>query len=461
MRRREFAVTVVMLLLSVSLMMCMDDGTEKNVLRSGLNLAEDGALPGPGDGGGDDDGGDDDGGDDDGGDGGGSGGGKVKLVFWHTFQYAKEVELIKKAVREFETEHPNIRVSVQQQTYEDAVEKYITASLGGEAPDVMRVPNDRLGDLAELDLIAPVDQFISVSTLDTYVSMAVDAMKYKGGIYALPASYDSLALIYNRDLLEQKGFSGPPGTLDELVTMAKTLTCADRYGFVMPITDPYWWFAFQHGFGGRIFDEKGAPGIGGEGSVKATEFLFGLQKEHRVLPGGDVDKNIMMSLFTEQRAAMIVTGPWSIGDIRAADVNYGIAPLPKNTEADEHCSPLVGVKGYVISRECGHKLEAYQLIRFLTSHNVTKDFALVSDTLPSVRTVYGEKEIRENEVIQGFLAQSETGQKAPSIPEMSKIWNPLTNGLELAYSGDKSIEQALSDAQSEIEKDIGGNRGRG
>ena len=456
--RRELLAAFMALMLAVSLTMCMDAESGQDVMRSGKNIADTG-----GDGTGpdgteddDDDGtpGDDDGGDDDDGDGGGSGG-KVKLVFWHTFQYAKEVELIKKAVKEFESAHPNIRVNVQQQTYEDGVEKYITASLGGEAPDVMRVPNDRLGELADLELIAPVDQFISVSTLDTYVPMSVDAMKYRGSIYALPASYDSIALIYNKNLLSEKGYSSPPGTLQELVTMADSLTYADRYGFVLPITDPYWWFAFQYGFGGRIFDQEGKPAIDSDGSRDATEFLFDLENEHGVLPKGGVDKNLMMALFTEQKAAMIATGPWNIEDIKAADVPYGIAPLPRNGDTDEHCAPLVGVKGYVISRECQHKLEAYQLLQFLTSHNVTKDFALVSDTLPSVGTVYGEREIKDDEVIQGFLAQAEVGQKAPSIPEMSKIWNPLTDALQLSYSGDKSIAKALGDAQDEIEKDIG------
>ena len=451
---KEILTVMVILLLTASMTMCLDADTGGDVMRSGENIADGGATDGDdgGDGGfGDNDG---DGDDDDDGDGGGSGG-KVKLVFWHTFQYAKEVELIKKAVKEFESTHPNIRVNVQQQTYEDGVEKYITASLGGEAPDVMRVPNDRLGELADLDLIAPVDQFISVSTLDTYVPMSVDAMKYRGSIYALPASYDSIALIYNKNLLSEKGYSSPPGTLDELVTMADSLTYADRYGFVMPITDPYWWFAFQYGFGGRIFDSEGKPAIDSEGAKGATEFLFDLEKEHGVLPKGGVDKNLMMALFTEQKAAMIATGPWNIEDIKAADVPYGIAPLPRNEEADAQCAPLVGVKGYVISRECQHKLEAYQLLQFLTSHNVTKDFALVSDTLPSVGTVYGEQVIKDDEVIQGFLAQAEVGQKSPSIPEMSKIWNPLTDALQLSYSGDKSIAKALADAQDEIEKDIG------
>lgn len=379
----------------------------------------------------------------------------VKLVFWHTFQYAKEVEIINDAVKKFEETHPNIKIEIQQQTYEDAVEKYITASLGGEAPDVMRVPNDRLGDLAKLDLITPLDQYISVDAIEDYVPMAINAMKYKGKIYALPASYDSIALIYNKDMLASKGYDQPPQTLEELVEIAKALTYGDKYGFVMPITNPYWWFPFQYGFGGEIFDENAKPMIDSQASIDATNFLFDLERVHGVMPKGGVDKNLMLALFTEQKAAMIATGPWNIGDIESADINYGIAPLPMNSDTQRYCAPLVGVKGYVVSKSSSHKHEAYEFIEFLTSHEITKEFALVSDTLPSIKSVYQDAEIINDAVIQGFLAQAELGQPAPSIPEMSKIWGPLTDALQLAYSGDKTVEEALSDAQKEIEQSIG------
>ena len=444
MRTRQIAMIIIIILITSSFTLCLGGREPDDSVRKGINILDaDGTGP-------DTDKNDTTG---DGDDGGGSSG-KVKLVFWHTFQYAKEVELIKRAVRQFEREYPNIDVDVQQQTYADGVQKFITASIGGEAPDIMRVPNDRLGELAELDLIASLDQYISVTTLDTYVDMAIDAMKYKGEIYSLPASYDSIALIYNRDLLSKKGYTNAPVTLDELVSMAKALTYGDRYGFVLPITDPYWWFPFQYGFGGQIFDNDGDPSVDSSASVDATEFLFDLEKEHRVLPIGGVDKNLMMALFTEQKAAMIATGPWNIEDIKAADINYGIAPLPKNSATVKHCAPLVGVKGYVISKDCPHKLEAYRFIKFLTSHNITKDFALTSDTLPSVKTVYGEADIAANEVLQGFLAQAETGQSAPSIPEMADVWGPLTDALQLAYSGDKSVSKALADAQKEIEREM-------
>lgn len=441
MRSNFFLVIIIIFMIVTSMTLCMGTEEDKKI-RKGIDIlsVSEGNETDGGDNGND----------------GNNGGptGTVKLVFWHTFQYAKEVELIKKTVKDFERENPNIKVDVQQQTYSDAINKFRTAAIGGVAPDVMRVPNDRLGELAVLGLIAPLDQYISVTTLDSYVPMAMDAMKYKGTRYALPASYDSIALVYNKAMLLQKKYDEPPADLDELVTMAKALTYGDKYGFVMPITDAYWWFMFQYGFGGTIFTGDGTPSIYSPASVDATDYIFELEEKHGVMPKGGADKNLMMSLFTEQKAAMIATGPWNIEDIKAADIDYGIASFPKNPANNRSCAPLVGIKGYVVSKDSPHKLESYRLIQYLTSHKVTKDFALVSDTLPSVKSVYGEEAIINNEVIQGFLAQAELGQPAPSLPEMSEVWGPLTDALQLIYSGDKTADNALADAQKEIESAI-------
>ncbi len=462
-KARLILILTFVFLLFTSMTMCVErEKSTEETFRKGVNIMDTSGSSGDDDDAGDDDTGDDDtgddddtGGDDDAGDDDDTGPtGKVTLEFWHTFQYAKEVELIEKAVEQFEDDHPNIKVEIQQQTYSDAVNKFQTAAIGGVAPDIIRVPNDRLGELAQMDLIASLDPYISVTLVDSYVDMAIDAMSFKGSYYGLPASYDSMALIYNKELLSQQGYTEPPETLDELVTMAKSLTYGDKYGLVFPITDPYWWFLFQYGFGGGIFDVDGNPTIGSQASEDATDFIFKLESEHRVMPEGGTDKNLMISLFTERKAAMMVTGPWNIQDIKAADIDYGIAPFPKNTATDRHCAPLVGAKGYSIAKDSSHKLEAYQLIQYLTSAEVTKDFALVSDTLPSVLSVYQDQEIMDSYVIQGFLSQAQLGQQAPSIPEMGLVWNPLTDALQLIYSGDKSISKGLADAQAEIESNM-------
>jgi multiple sugar transport system substrate-binding protein len=64
-------------------------------------------------------------------------------------------------------------------------------------------------------------------------SMAV-ATGSDGKINVLPNNQDLFILFYNKELLAAKGFSGPPKTYDELMTMAHALTEPSKqiYGFV-------------------------------------------------------------------------------------------------------------------------------------------------------------------------------------------------------------------------------------
>ena len=64
-------------------------------------------------------------------------------------------------------------------------------------------------------------------------SMAV-ATGSDGKINVMPSNQDLFILFYNKELLAAKGFSGPPKTYDELMTMAHALTDPSKqiYGFV-------------------------------------------------------------------------------------------------------------------------------------------------------------------------------------------------------------------------------------
>lgn len=64
-------------------------------------------------------------------------------------------------------------------------------------------------------------------------SMAV-ATGEDGKINVLPLNQDLFILFYNKELLAEKGFKAPPGTFDEMMSMAKALTDPAKqvYGFV-------------------------------------------------------------------------------------------------------------------------------------------------------------------------------------------------------------------------------------
>src|SRR5207302_992263 len=131
-------------------------------------------------------------------------------------------------------------------------------------------------------------------------------------------------LFYNRALVRE-----PPATLDDLVAKAKEVTRGGVWGLAYPVSDPYFHAGFLTGFGGRIFEEPGHRAVlDSPQAVAALEFVRKLALEDRVIPE-EPNSVLVTSLFNQGKAAMVINGPWFIGEI-AKGIEFGVAPLPVN-----------------------------------------------------------------------------------------------------------------------------------
>ena len=80
-------------------------------------------------------------------------------------------------------------------------------------------------------------------------SLAWNASRLNGQQYALPILMDSVALIYNRDLVPE-----PPRTFEELVQIAREQRDpgSDHWGLALPLLSPTHLYPFIDGYGGYI-----------------------------------------------------------------------------------------------------------------------------------------------------------------------------------------------------------------
>ena len=372
--------------------------------------------------------------------------GKRTVVVWFTYtRGSKEYDTFMRMVDEYQRMHPDIVVKAEWQEYSAAINKFITQANAGNPPDVIRIPNDRLGEVAEMGFLEPLDGYMDPTLWRSYLPQALDAMTYDGHLYALPASYDSLLVIYNRDLV--KGNISENWTLEDMVSIAQNSSA--EYGLVFPTTSSYWWFPFQYGFGGEIFHD-GKPVVNDNASVAATKFIRSLVSKG-IMPGTPVDEQTMVTYFTSGKAAMIIEGPWKISEIQLAVPNYGLAVLPR---AIRPLAPLVGYKGYAIARDSPNKALAFDLIKFLTSYEVEKEFAVNAHTSPTRWDVFEDPQVKNDTIIQVLREQASRGQTYPNVPEMSIVQEKVTEALGKVYETGMPVEEALNIAQEQIEEKI-------
>jgi len=377
-----------------------------------------------------------------------------ELIIWHGWGTdSMEAEILDEIITEFQEMYPYVIVDQVSVPFGDLKNKLTMAIPQGQGPDIFIGPHDWVGELADYyKVIDPIDKYINPLKLRAYfVPVTLDANTYDGKLWALPESFESVALIVNKDLI-----SSVPKTREELQN-ASTLVESNVQPLIFPVTTFYFYAPFHFGFGGGIFETKNGKltvdPIKNEGAVQAMYYLLSL-KNNGVLPQDPPDYGMMMDAFFKGEAAMIINGPWAWGDIKKKIPSASIEIIPGG-------KPFVGVKNIYLSSESTNKEAAIEFMKFFTGlvqgengYNAPYRLAIEVGHIPALVELYMKDDIRKNEVIKGFSSQAALGIPMPNIPEMASVWGEMDSALQLVYTGQQTPDDALNTAYQEIMANI-------
>ncbi len=383
---------------------------------------------------------------------------EISLEVWHSFAAESQEEAtFLDAIDVFEAANPHVEIEVTGVPFGDIDQLYLTAAQGGEAPDLVRLSSDQLGEIGEVrvdgyPLLEDLRPHLTPAERAIYDNKALQAMRYGDALYGIPASQDCLSLLYNRALFDAEGIAYPDETWTQvdMLRAAENLTQGDVYGLAIPVKVAYWWFPFQNGFGGSLFDEEGNPTLDSNGSAEALDWYLSLEQEHEVVRTGTVGET-MESQFIQSEAAMIVDGPWNWATYEAGRLDVGQTLLPLIEETGLRASPLVTYKGWSVSKQSEQKISSTHLALHLSSPSVQKTFALDTMTMPTAIETAADPEVQADSVLSGFLAQAELATPAPTTRAMSIVYGPLGTAFEQVHGGSASSQDALGGADAEMD----------
>ena len=132
------------------------------------------------------------------------------LTVWHSYALdSTEEEAFNNVIAAFEAANPNYNLDVQYVPFDDLKPQYVTAAQAGSAPDVFRLQNDALGEVAAntvggVSVIEDLAPYMTPAELAAY-GTSMSGVTVNGQILGLPQSGDSLALYYNKDVLDLVG----------------------------------------------------------------------------------------------------------------------------------------------------------------------------------------------------------------------------------------------------------------
>jgi arabinogalactan oligomer/maltooligosaccharide transport system substrate-binding protein len=314
----------------------------------------------------------------------------------------------------------------------DSLTKYPLAAKGGQGPDVFQFPHDRLGSYAQPGLLAPPPRSMKINP-SLYAKVGMQAVTNKAMVQTVPKTWNAL------------------------VATAKRLTSGDTYGLLWNPTDLYYNYAFIGGFGGYIF--KPTPkgfnwarlGLATPGAIQGLQLIQDAVIAHKLVPA-TTTYDIADGKFANGQAAMIINGPWAVQNYAAKGINFGMAPLPTLSN-NKSPTPLVGVQMYGVNSHSKNVKAAWDLVNYLSTR-LPMPLYQASGRVPALVSAAKSKTVQSSAVTKAVLAAASKGEPMPNIPEMSVVWTPVSNALQLLVKGDLTPRQAAVQMTNQVAQAI-------
>ncbi|MGD9891721.1 MAG: ABC transporter substrate-binding protein, partial [Dehalococcoidia bacterium] len=164
-------------------------------------------------------------------------------------ELGKKPPYINEAAAELQRVYADVTVEIRQVRLggSEFFDQLLPSLSAEEAPDIIHVGGDRLGELADAGLVAPLDEFLREWPDWRYYSPTVrEGVTYQGQVWALPYGLDTRFLYFRRDIFEQVGL----GSDWSPKNVADILSAASRVKMLRPDVLPYALYAGPNGGSG-------------------------------------------------------------------------------------------------------------------------------------------------------------------------------------------------------------------
>ncbi|SEF58346.1 carbohydrate ABC transporter substrate-binding protein, CUT1 family [Actinacidiphila yanglinensis] len=402
--------------------------------------------------------------------GGGSGGtqdsGKAKdpaqvsgtVTYWDTSDAKVEAPAYKALIAAFEAKYPKIKVNYQNVDFTTVETKFKTAAQSGKgAPDVIRTDVGLIPEYASLHYIAPLDGTAALTDTSDFVAGPLNTTKYDGKSYAVPSVTDTLGLLYNKKIFAQAGITAAPTSWDEMVADAAKIKAKTGVTGTYMNPDSYFLLPFLFGEGADLADPAAK-----KVTVNSPEAVKAVTEAKKIYDTSSLKIDFanaydnMQTSFKTGKVAMLIQGPWSVGDDLTGSAfkgansgNLGYAPVPAGSTG----KPLAPTGGQDLAVYQGSKnlSAAYLFTQFMTSTASQEQIAVKNGTLPTRTSAYSAAVLKSPQ-IAGFKPILDTARPRVALPQVGSLFTPLQQDYIKILQGKATVQGGLDDAAKQFGK---------
>jgi multiple sugar transport system substrate-binding protein len=383
-------------------------------------------------------------------------------VRYFTFSAAPDhLKDLDKIVQAFQAENPKVKVKVESAPYKDYFTKLQTAFAGGTTPDTFELDYENFisysssGSLLDLSAASAKDSSYQPSV---YSADSLKAFEAAGKQYAMPESFSTVVLLYNKKLFDAAGVGYPTAAwtwADEAAAAAKlTDQAKGTFGDYQPVSFYEFYKALDQAGGSFFNADKTKATFNSPEGVKAAKWLLG--KPGSTMPtlaqiGGTPDYDT--NLFKKDKLAMWHNGIWQFTGLKdKSDWDVVVEP------GDSQKSSAVFQNAVAAATNTPHADAAWKWLKFLTSATVMAqtrvdgawELPALADANASKNYLLQKPPANRQAVFDSLKSQALT----PVIKKQQQMQDIVDKALQGATSG-SDVQKMLDSAAAKVNALLG------
>ncbi len=364
-------------------------------------------------------------------------------------------------MKDYESAHPGVTIEPVPVAMNDLYTKLLTLATSGDMPDIFTMLDAYMANAVEMDMVQDMKPLLGDEWLSGTLDIAVQGCKVGDKLVFMPWQNNTIAMVYRKDLFEEKGIAIPQ-TWDEFLKVSEQLTedlngdgKIDRYGcaFLGTRNDSAEsrFNVLSMTFGANTIKNDGGVVTSDIGSEKFTQALkyYTDMARSGFMPQGfvEIGYSEAYTMMAADQVCMFFGASNVLGAMYNANQEmrgkFGSFPMPHATGEPQRTS--FGTLGMSISSKCENPEVAADFLKTLTNSDNSLAWNKITGRLPC-RTEALAKIVAEDPVFKGFADSAPFATLTPIYAGTAEIRDIMGEAYQSIVAEGVSAEKASATA---------------